>query len=76
MGEIKSLSFHGMVDGQRIERAHRSDTLPLSAGSMEYRLLEMEKENRRLHKLVAELLIKNQQLRDGMMASPGAGRQT
>jgi hypothetical protein len=34
-----------------------------SASSIHYRLAELEVENSRLHRLVAELLIKNQQLR-------------
>jgi hypothetical protein len=33
------------------------------ASSIHYRLAELEVENSRLHRLVAELLIKNQQLR-------------
>lgn len=33
------------------------------SSSIYYRLAELEVENSRLHKLVAELLIKNQQLR-------------
>jgi hypothetical protein len=36
----------------------------IDARSVSYRLIELEAENLRLQRLVAELLIKNQQLRD------------
>jgi hypothetical protein len=49
-----------------LEQVNAESTGQMPAGlvSMGYRLLEAERENRRLRRLVAELLIKNQQLRE------------
>jgi hypothetical protein len=75
MGESESLSFHGLTEWHHIERPHRAELPTPAAGTAEYQLLEMEKENHRLQKLVAELLMKNQQLRDGMLTNPCTGHR-
>jgi hypothetical protein len=41
------------------------EVLSSTEGNMKYRVMELEVENSRLQRLVAELLLKNQKLRDG-----------
>jgi hypothetical protein len=49
---------------------YRLPAVPDAATHINERLTELETENSRLHRLVAELLIKNQQLRKPDQASP------
>jgi hypothetical protein len=41
------------------------EVLSSTEGNMKYRVVELEVENSRLQRLVAELLLTNQKLRDG-----------
>lgn len=47
-----------------------SEMLSQTNRRIEDRMIELELENTRLQRLVAELLIKNQQLRDGQVFGP------
>jgi hypothetical protein len=49
---------------------YRLPSVPDATAHINERLTELEIENSRLHRLVAELLIKNQQLRKPDQASP------
>jgi hypothetical protein len=64
MNEFETITSNSEVAGQRDRREDSSSSMrqPSSAKDS-YRLAELEIENTRLHRLVAELLIKNQQLR-------------
>jgi hypothetical protein len=46
----------------------------LTERNMETRMIELEVENSRLQQLVAELLFKNQKLRDGQMPMSASDR--
>jgi hypothetical protein len=49
--------------GSSVATLPKADILPASQGAINTRMIELEIENVRLQRLVAELLLKNQQLR-------------
>ena len=51
------------------------EVLSSTEGNMKYRVMELEVENSRLQRLVAELLLTNQKLRDGYSPVSKSDRQ-
>jgi hypothetical protein len=60
IADVPAVGGHRRI-GPAVESGKRADLSPV-ASSMQ-RVSELELENQRLHRLVAELLLKNQQLR-------------
>jgi hypothetical protein len=51
------------------------EVLSSTEGHMKYRVMELEVEKSRLQRLVAELLLKNQKLREGHLPMSKSDRQ-
>jgi hypothetical protein len=51
------------------------EVLSSTEGNMKYRVMELEVEKSRLQRLVAELLLKNQKLREGHLPMSKSDRQ-
>jgi hypothetical protein len=62
-GKKREDEVAGVTGGDRAGRAEHSK-VKVQAGSESLRILELEMENLRLTRLVADLLLKNQQLRE------------
>jgi hypothetical protein len=69
MSEIELVNTERSAPPRR--ESHKVE-MPAGTVCFEYRLLETEQENRRLQRLVTELLIKNQQLRERIAVSGDA----
>ena len=64
MSEFETDTGNFEAAGQRNSREDLALSMPQTSSANEsYRVAELEIENSRLHRIVAELLIKNQQLR-------------